>query len=143
MTGGLSAILYTELRDKKQLIYSIDSFSESAVDVQEFGIQFNCKKNKKILNSCLKNIDKELKNFFKNGMPIKEYKKFKNKTIFNFERSESSGNKKMQEIIAKYYNLKQKCNFKKVIKTITNSFIHKTVTEKLKDKTAKKYIIVV
>jgi zinc protease len=143
LTGGLSSLLYTELRDKKQLIYSIGSYTNSKVDIQEFGIQFNCKKNKKILNSCLENIDKELKNFFKTGMPIKEYKKFKNKTIFNFERSESSGDKKMQEIIAKYYGLIQKYNFKKVIKTITNSYIHKTVTEKLKDKTAKKYIIVV
>jgi len=143
LTDGFSSLLYTELRDKKQLIYSIGSFSESAVDVQEFGIYFNCKKNKKILNSCLKNIDKELKNFFKNGMPIKEYKKFKNKTIFNFERSESSGDKKMQEIITKYYDLMQKYNFKKVIKTITNEFIHKTVAEKLKDKFTKKYIIVV
>ena len=49
----------------------------------------------------------------------------------------------MQEIIAKYYDLTKKYNFKKVIKTITNSFIHKTVTEKLKDKTSKKYIIIV
>ena len=143
LTGGLSALLYIELRDKKQLIYSIGSFSDSVVEAQEFGIQFNCKKNKKILDSCLENIDKELKNFFKNGMPTKEYQKFKNKTVFNFERSESSGTKKMYEIIGKYYELETKYNFKKIIKTITNAFIHKTVTQKLKDKTAKKYIIIV
>jgi len=143
LSGGMSSLLFTELRDKKQLIYSIGSYSDSGVDVQEFGINFNCKKNKKILDSCLENIDKELKIFFKNGMPTKEYQKFKNKTIFNFERSESSGNKKMYEIIGKYYGLEPKYNFKKIIKTITNSFIHKTVTKKLKDKFTKKYIIVV
>jgi membrane-anchored protein YejM (alkaline phosphatase superfamily) len=91
----------------------------------------------------LENIDKELKNFFKNGMPTKEYQKFKNKTIFNFERSESSGTKKMYEIISNYYGLEPKYNFKKIIKTITNDFIHKTITNKLRDKTTKKYIIVV
>jgi len=143
LSGGMSSLLFTELRDKKQLIYSIGSYSDSGVDVQEFGIQFNCKKNKKILDNCLENIDKELKKFFKNGMPTKEYQKFKNKTIFNFERSESSGTKKMYEIIGKYYGLEPKYNFKKIIKTITNSFIHKTVTKKLKDKFTKKYIIVV
>jgi len=143
LSGGMSSLLFTELRDKKQLIYSIGSYSDSGVDVQEFGIQFNCKKNKKILDNCLENIDKELKKFFKNGMPTKEYQKFKNKTIFNFERSESSGNKKMYEIIGNYYGLEPKYNFKKIIKTITNSFIHKTVTKKLKDKFTKKYIIVV
>ena len=143
LSGGMSSLLFTELRDKKQLIYSIGSYSDSRVDIQEFGINFNCKKNKKILDSCLENIDKELKKFFKNGMPTKEYQKFKNKTIFNFERSESSGTKKMYEIIDNYYGLEPKYNFKKIIKTITNYFIHKTVTQKLKDKFTKKYIIVV
>jgi zinc protease len=143
LTGGLSSLLFIQLRDKKQLIYSIGSYTDSRIDVQEFGIKFNCKKNKKILDNCLKNIDKELKNFFKNGMPNKEYKKFKNKTIFNFERSESSGTKKMYEIIGNYYGLQPKYNFRKEIKTITNDFIHKTVTKKLKDKFTKKYIIVV
>jgi predicted Zn-dependent peptidase len=143
LTGGLSSLLFTELRDKKQLIYSIGSYSDSGVDIQEFGIQFNCKKNKKILDSCLDNINKELKNFFKNGIPTKEYQKFKNKTIFNFERSESSGTKKMYEIISNYYELEPKYNFRKEIKSITNTFIHKTVTNKLRDKFTKKYIIVV
>jgi predicted Zn-dependent peptidase len=128
---------------KKQLIYSIGSYSDFTVDIQEFGIQFNCKKNKKILDECIKNIDKEIKNFFKNGMPTKEYQKFKNKTIFNFARSESSGTKKMFEIISNYYQLQPKYNFHKEIKLITNNFIHKTVTKKIRDKTAKKYIIVV
>jgi predicted Zn-dependent peptidase len=143
LTGGLSSLLFTELRDKKQLIYSIVSFSDSVVDIQEFGIQFNCKKNKKTLKTCLTSIDKELKNFFKNGMPKKEYEKFKNKTVFNYERSESSGTKKMYEIIEKYYYFTPKYNFHKEIKSITNNFIHKTVTNKLKDKSAKKFIIVV
>ena len=143
LSGGMSSVLFIELRDKKQLIYSIGSYSDTGVDIQEFGIQFNCKKNKKILDSCLDNIDKELKNFFKNGMPTKEYKKFKNKTIFNFERSESSGTKKMYEIISNYYKLEPKYNFHKEIKKITNDFIHKTVTKKLRDKSTKKYIIVV
>lgn len=143
LTDGLSSLLFTELRDKKQLIYSIGSYTDSGVDIQEFGINFNCKKNKKILDSCLENIDKELKNFFKNGIPTKEYQKFKNKTIFNFERTEESGTKKMYEIINKYYSLQPKYNFKKIIKTITNAFIHKTVTKKLKDKNTKKYIIIV
>jgi predicted Zn-dependent peptidase len=143
LTGGLSSLLFIELRDKKQLIYGIGSYTDSGVDIQEFGLNFNCKKNKKILDCCLENIDKELKNFFKNGMPTKEYQKFKNKTIFNFERSESSGTKKMYEIISNYYGLEPKYNFKKIIKTITNDFIHKTITNKLRDKTTKKYIIVV
>jgi zinc protease len=143
LTGGMSSLLFTELRDKKQLIYSIGSYTDSGVDIQEFGINFNCKKNKKILDSCLENIDKELKNFFKNGMSTKEYQKFKNKTIFNYERSESSGTKRMYEIICNYYGLEPKYNFKKIIKTITNVFIHKTVTNKLRDKSTKKYIIVV
>ena len=143
LTGGLSALFYTQLRDKKQLIYSISSFSNANINVQEFEIAFNCKKNKKILNNCLKNINKELKKFFKNGMPLKEYKKFKNKTLFNYIRNEESGTKKMFEIIDNYYHLQPKYNFKKVIKTIINTFIHKTVTNKLKDKFTKKYIIIV
>jgi hypothetical protein len=49
----------------------------------------------------------------------------------------------MYEIIGNYYGLQPKYNFKKIIKTITNDFIHKTVTQKLKDKFTKKYIIVV
>ena len=143
LTGGLSSLLFIELRDKNQLIYSIGSVSDSGVNILEFIIQFNCKKNKKILTNCLENINKEFKKFFKIGMPIKEFKKFKNKTIFNFERSESSGTKKMYEIISNYYKLEPKYNFRKEIKSITNAFIHKTITNKLKDKTTKKYIIVV
>ena len=76
-------------------------------------------------------------------MPIKEFKKFKNKTIFNNIRTESSGNKKMYEIIGKHYHLFPKYNYQKEIKSITNSFTHKTITDKLKNKTTKKYIIVV
>lgn len=143
LTGGLSSLLFIELRDKNQLIYSIGSYADSGVNILEFIIQFNCKKNKKTLTECLENINKEFKNFFKNGMPIKEFKKFKNKTIFNYIRTESAGTKKMYEIIGKYYNLFPKYNYQKEIKSITNSFIHKTITEKLNDKTTKKYIIVV
>ena len=53
-------------------------------------------------------------------MPIKEFKKFKNKTIFNYIRTESSGTIKMYEIIGKYYDLFVKYNFHKEIKKITN-----------------------
>jgi hypothetical protein len=49
----------------------------------------------------------------------------------------------MYEIIGNYYELEPKYNFRKEIKSITNAFIHKTVTKKLKDKITKKYIIVV
>lgn len=143
LTGGLSSLLFIEMRDKNQLIYSIGSFSDSGIDSQEFVIQFNCKKNKKTLTECIENINKEFKNFFKNGMPIKEFKKFKNKTIFNYIRTESSGSKKMYEIIGKYYNLFPKYDYQKEIKSITNSFIHKTITEKLKNKATKKYTIMV
>ena len=63
-----------------------------------------------------------------------------NSRLKHFSRSECGT--KIYEII-KYYSLQPKYNFKKIIKTITNSFIHKTVTNKLKDKFTKKFIIVV
>ena len=143
LTGGLSSLLFIELRDKNQLIYSIGSYSEYGNNIQELTIQFNCKKNKNILNECLKNIDKEFKKFFKLGMPLKEFKKFKNKTIFNDIRIKSSGMNKMYEIINNYFHIQPNFNYQKEIKSITNSFVHKVITEKLKDKNTKKYIIVV
>ena len=87
MTGGLSSLLYTELRDKKQLIYSIGSFSDSTIDIQEFGIQFNCKKNNKILDECLKNIDKEL-DIHRCDICPNDLKEYINGGYFNTENDE-------------------------------------------------------
>ena len=41
-------------------------------------INFNCKKSHKVLYECIKTIDNVLRDFYKNGLPIKEFKKFKN-----------------------------------------------------------------
>ena len=141
LAGGLSSSLFIELRERKQLIYSISSYANIGIDILALTIQFNCKKNKKIYEECINLINKEIKNFFKNGMPIKEFKKFKNKTLFNYIRSESSGNTKMGQLIDKYLFDIPKYNYKKEILSITNTFLHKTINEKMNSKETKKYII--
>ena len=143
LAGGLSSKLFTNLRNKKQLIYSIQSYNEPNIDANNFIIQFNCKKDKKIFEECMHTINQAINEFFKSGMPKHEYQKFKNKTIINYERISSSGMLKLNELIDKYLFDLPKTNYKKDLENITNNYIHKTVKDKLKDKNTKKFVFTV
>lgn len=143
LAGGLSSILYTNLRNKEQLIYSVQSLNEKNIAANNFIIQFNCQKDKTIFEKCIKIINKILNNFFHKGMPIHEFNKFKNKTIINYERNSSSGMLKLNELIDKYLFDLPKNNYRKDLQKITNSYVHNTVKDKLKNTETKKFVFTV
>lgn len=91
----------------------------------------------------MRTINHAINEFFKSNMPKHEFDKFKNKTIINYERISSSGMLKLNELIDKYLFNLPKTNYKKDLESISNSFVHKTVKDKLKDKNTKKFIFTV
>lgn len=143
LTGSLSSKLFTELREKKQLIYGIESNFSSKLDNVDFEIEFNCKKNKKCVKKCIKTIDSVLSNFYKNGIPLIEFNKFKNKTIINYERDKEDSLFALVNIIKKEYFKNPETNFFSTLKKISNSYLHKSITKKLKSKETKKFIFII
>lgn len=143
LAGGLSSRLFTKLRNEEQLIYSVLSEIEPNIDSNNFIIQFNCKKDKTIFEKCMKIINHTIKDIIKNGIPIHEFKKFKNKSIINYQRISSSGMLKLNELIDKYLFNLPKNNYKKNLQSITNSYLHNTISDKFKNKNTKKFVFTV
>ena len=143
LAGGLSSKLFTEMRDKKQLIYSVHAFVEKNIDSVSLNIQFSCKKDKKIYNDCISTITKVMNNFKKNGMEKEEFKKFKNKTLINYDRMSTSGMVKMNELVDKHLFGIEKSDFRGNVKSITLSYLNKNVGELLRDRGMKKFIFTI
>lgn len=138
LAGSLSSILFIELREKRQLIYSVHSTISLDLNNVDIEISFNCKKDKKVLDECFKVVNDVIKDCIKNGIPVEEFKKFKNKTIVNVERMKSSRSYELNEYISKLlFNIETDS---KMIKKINNSFLHKSVDDFFND--CKKYSII-
>jgi hypothetical protein len=103
-------------------------------------IDFNCKKNLKKVNECVKTINNVLHLFYKNGMTSHEFDKFKMKVITDYMYNEDKTDIEIQKYIRKYYMNLPDINYMKNYKKMTNSFLKKTVSEKMKK--SKKYMII-
>jgi len=134
LAGSLSSKLFIELREKRKLIYSISSYTDTNVDLTIMYIEFECEKDDKILYDCIKTIDKVLRYFYKNGMPKKEFEKFKNKNLINYEKIESSGPFKINKYLSKYYYGVSEYGYKNILKKITNNYLNKHVEKIIKNK---------
>jgi len=142
LAGSLSSKLFLEMREKRQLIYSVHAEVSPSIDLVNFTIEFNCEKNNKILNKCFKTINIVLNDFYKNGMPIKEFNKFKNKTLIDYQKIKSSGVYKINRFLDKYYYNISEYNYEAVIKSINNSFLFKIIKNKFNDKKTKQFIFI-
>ena len=134
LAGSLSSKLFIELREKRQLIYGIHSDVDIGVNCVSFNINFNCKKNRKVLYECISTIDRVLKDFYKNGLPIKEFNKFKNKTLINYDKVKGSSMYKINRYIDKFYFGISDYDYDKVIKSITNDYLHNSVKKIFEEK---------
>lgn len=141
LTSSLSSILYDELREKRQLIYSISSYIYQISNNFLFSFVFNCKKDTARINKCIFIITKILKSFYKNGITSKEFNKFKIKSISDYEYHHDRTQDEINNYIRMYYMDLPKINYMKCYTSITNSFLKKTVCNKLKG--SKKFIFIV
>jgi len=141
LAGSLSSKLFLELREKKQLIYGINSSVSTGIGITNFSIEFNCKKNKKVLNECLNSIKNVFNNFFKEGIPLKEFKKFKNKTLIEYDKVKNSGLYKINSYLDKYIFDISSTNYQSIIKKITHSYFHSSI-KKIFMKKPKKFIFI-
>ena len=140
LAGSMSSVLFNELREKRQLIYSISSYTYNYSNNCLMSIDFNCKKNLKKVNECVKTINNVLHLFYKNGMTSHEFDKFKMKVITDYMYNEDKTDIEIQKYIRKYYMNLPDINYMKNYKKMTNSFLKKTVSEKMKK--SKKYMII-
>lgn len=140
LAGSLSSKLFDELRTKKQLIYGISSGISLDNNYLILTLAFNCKKNKKVLEECIKTIDQVIKESAKDGIPPEEFKKFHNKYLISMERDKSSSFDLMMSMIyEKLFNFPSMDT--KLVKNITNSDLHSTIRELFSK--AKIYTIIV
>lgn len=141
LAGSLSSKLFIELREKKQLIYSINTDVLPRIDMTTFIIEFNCEKNEEILYECIKTIDHVLRDYYKNGMPQNEFIKFKNKTLINYEKVKSKGIYKINRFIHKYYYGISEYDYESVLRKMTNKRLWKMVKKIFKKK--KEFVFIV
>jgi predicted Zn-dependent peptidase len=140
LAGSMSSVLFNELREKSQLIYSISAFTYNYSNNYLMSIDFNCKKNTKNVNECIKKIMNVLRKFYKNGMTRHEFDKFKMKIITDYIYNEDKTDIEIEKYIRKYYMNLPDINYMKNYKNITNTFLKKTVLKNLKK--SKNYMIV-
>jgi len=143
LAGSLSSILFIEMREKKQLIYSVNSTVGPRVDITNFLIEFNCKKNSKILRECIETIDKTLRDFYKNGINSKEFNKFKNKTLINYERVKEMGKYKINRFVSKIFYGISENNYESILKSISINYFNKTVKKIFNNKSKKEFVFIV
>lgn len=140
LAGSLSSVLFLELREKKQLIYSISSSVSYDNNFISIVLDFNCKRNNNDLNECQKIIEKIIHQSMDSGIPNKEFKKFKHKLIVSIEKKKGASNYELNKFIdEKLFGLfLDNIN---IVKNITNSFLHKSIQEFFTNNN--KYIMVV
>lgn len=63
LAGSMSSVLFNELREKSQLIYSISAFTYNYSNNFLMSIDFNCKKDENNVNNCIKKINNVLRIF--------------------------------------------------------------------------------
>ena len=131
LAGSMSSVLFNELREKRQLIYSINAYTYNYSNNFLLSIDFNCKKDTKKINDCFKTINKVIRLFYKNGMTAHEFDKFKMKLITDYMYNEDKTDIEIERYIRKYYMNLPDINYLKNYKNITNAFLKKTVSEKL------------
>jgi len=140
LAGSMSSVLFNELREKSQLIYSISAFIYNYSNNFLLSIDFNCKKTTLTVNKCLKKIMNVLRLFYKNGMTSHEFDKFKMKVITDYMYNEDKTDIEIEKYIRKYYMNLPDINYMKNYKNMTNSFLKKAVSEKMKK--SKNYLII-
>ena len=140
LAGSMSSVLFNELREKSQLIYSISAFTYNYSNNFLMSIDFNCKKNENNVNNCIKKINNVLRLFYKNGITAHEFDKFKMKVITDYMYNEDKTNIEIEKYIRKYYMNLPDINYLKNYKNITNAFLKKTVLKNLKK--SKNYMII-
>ena len=140
LAGSMSSILFNELREKSQLIYSINAQIYSYSNNFLLTIDFNCKKSTPIVNKCLNKIMNVLRQFYKSGITSHEFDKFKMKVITDYMYNEDKTEIEIDKYIRKYYMNLPDINYMKNYKNITNSFLKKAVSKNMKN--SKKYMIV-
>ena len=140
LAGSMSSVLFNELREKSQLIYSISALIYNYSNNFLMTIDFNCKKATPTVNLCVKKIMKVIHKFYKSGMTSHEFDKFKMKVITDYMYNEDKTDIEIEKYIRKYYMNLPDINYMKNYKNITNAFLKKAVSNKLKK--SKKYMIV-
>jgi zinc protease len=140
LAGSMSSVLFNELREKSQLIYSISSQITNYSNNFLLSIDFNCKKATPTINLCVKKIMNVLRLFYKNGITSHEFDKFKTKVITDYMYNEDKTEIEIDKYIRKYYMNLPDINYMKNYKNITNSFLKNAVSKNMKK--SKKYMIV-
>ena len=140
LAGSMSSVLFNELREKSQLIYSISAFIYNYSNNFLMTIDFNCKKETPTVNLCVKKIMNVIHKYYKSGMTSHEFDKFKMKVITDYMYNENKTDIEIEKYIRKYYMNLPDINYMKNYKNITNAFLKKAVSNKLKK--SKKYMIV-
>ncbi len=140
LAGSMSSVLFNELREKTQLIYSISAQIYNYSNNFLLYIDFNCKKATQTVNLCVKKIMNVLRQFSKNGMTLYEFNKFKMKIITDYMYIDDKTQTEIEKYIRKYYMNLPDINYMKNYKNITNAFLKNTVCKNMKK--SKKYMIV-
>lgn len=138
--GSMSSVLFNELREKSQLIYSISAQTYNYSNNFLLTIDFNCKKASSTVNTCVKKIMNVIRHFYKSGLTSHEFDKFKMKVITDYMYSEDKTEIEIEKYIRKYYMNLPDINYMKNYKIITNAFLKKAVSKNMKK--SKKYMIV-
>jgi len=132
LAGSMSSVLFNEMREKRQLIYSISAYTYEYSNNFLLRISFNCKKNTKKINDCVNTINNVIRLFYKNGMTKHEFDKFKMKVITDYMYNEDKTEIEIEKYIRRYYMDLPDINYLKDYKNITNTFLKKTISKNLK-----------
>jgi predicted Zn-dependent peptidase len=137
LANAMSSNLFVELREKRQLIYSVHSFIENCYSYYFFYITFSVERDGKKLKEAISAVKQTLKKYSRNELPEKEFEKFKNNTIIKSKMYEKKSDFIFENVLVNYFvRNRRKCelgesDFAELLPSVTRNYLKKVVNSNI------------
>lgn len=108
--GGMSSVLFDQIREKKGWAYTVYANAIQFLDVSLFTVYAGVKKGKVI--ESLQMCERELKKIARSGIPVAELKRIKDSLLYSIELSTESSESRMMTISQQELFFKKEFSFK-------------------------------
>ena len=133
LANAMSSNLFIELREKRQLVYSVYAQIENSYTYYFFYICFSVNRNTKDLKESLNIVKKTIKKYQNNELPDKEFTKFKSNTQVKSKMYTHKSDFVLENVLVNYFlRNKRKSNlgdsdYADELENITKPFLKKVI----------------
>jgi predicted Zn-dependent peptidase len=133
LANSMSSNLFVELREKRQLIYSVHSMIENSYTYYFFDICFSVERDQKKLKEAISVVKKAIKKYSKVDLPEKEFEKFKTNSIVKSKMYEKKSDFVFENVLVNYFQRNKRkgdigdSDYAEEIPNVTRGYLRKVV----------------